>query len=82
MTRRRNLRLETTARVWDTGKHREVIVEFSPSSPDLIIVRLKGTRRSYPIGADAIYRLALVGAVDAARREMKAARTAKKGTRK
>lgn len=77
MTRRRNLKLETAGTVFDTGKHREVIVEFSPSSPDLLILRLKGTRRAYPIGTDAIYRRALAGAVDAERREKREARTAK-----
>jgi len=78
--RKRNLSLQTTSEVFDTGKHREVIVEFSPAQPDLLILRLKGTRRSYPVPAASLYRFALAGAVEAQIRERKKARAdARKG---
>jgi len=72
--RKRNLSLTTTATVWDTGKHREVILEFSPSAPDLVTVRLAGTRRRYPLDAASVYRWGVAGAVEAARRAKAKAR--------
>jgi hypothetical protein len=69
MKRKTNLRLETEAEVHDTGKHRRVILEWSTGQPDLVTLRLAGTRRRYPVDLAGLYRQAVLRMIDAERRE-------------
>ena len=48
---------ETSATVFERSRRREVIVSIEP--PDLVGFRLKGTRRTYYLPADALYCAAL-----------------------
>ena len=79
MKRTTPLRLETDATCFSKGKHRAVILEWSPQSPDLLLARLKGQQRRYPLSAAYLYHEAVAKHVEAERRAKKAAR--KKGKR-
>lgn len=72
--RKTNLRIETGASAFSLGKRREVILEFSSANPDVMTMRLKGTRHRthFPIGK--IYQIALDAEVRAERARKKAKR--------
>ncbi len=79
--RKSNLKLATTAEVHDTGKHRRVIVEWSTGQPDLLTLRLEGTRRRYPVELGGLYKLAVMRDVEAQRRERKRPMETKRATK-
>lgn len=60
---KRKVALETEATVFERSVHRHVIVSVEPSG--LIGFRLKGTRRTYHLPADAGYCVALKADVTA-----------------
>lgn len=77
--RKSRLRLTTEAEVHDSGKYRSVTLEWLPSQPDLITLRLAGTRRRYPLELASLYRMAVGRSVEAERRERAKNRKSRKG---
>jgi hypothetical protein len=67
---------ETSVTVRDGGRVREVIVTLEPSC--VLALRLKGTRTTYRVTADAVYHLAVKREVAARQRERQANRKAKR----
>jgi hypothetical protein len=68
MTRlKHKLKRETSATVFELGRHRAVIVSLEP--PCLISLRLKGTRRTFYLSADTAYVRAVKAHLDAEARE-------------
>ena len=63
MKARRKVEIETDATVFERSVHRHVIVSVEPSG--LVGFRLKGTRRTYHLPADAGYCTALKADVGA-----------------
>lgn len=58
MNRRRKVECETKATVFERSEHRVVIVTVDPQG-SLVGFRLKGTRQTYELDADALFCLAL-----------------------
>jgi hypothetical protein len=77
-TRKTRLQLATGASVWDQGRSRGVVVEFVPAVPNLLTVRLEGTRRRYSIDTGDLYVLAVRKTIEAEKRERAKARKARK----
>jgi hypothetical protein len=61
---------ETNAKIFECSKHREVIVTLAP--PSQIGFRLKGTKRTYWLPAEACYWVALKAHTDAERKVKRA----------
>lgn len=78
MSRKSNLTLRTTATVFEKGKHREMVIEWCPSSGDLITLRAAGLRTRYPIQLSDLYERAVRLTVEAERRQRRMARKGKK----
>jgi len=55
VTKKRTVEYETAAEVWDAGRTRPLIVTLHPG---FIEVRQKGSRTSYTIAYDPVYRMA------------------------
>lgn len=68
MNRKRNLRLVTAASIFEQGKHRAVIVEFTPANPDLVTLRLSGLRSAYPVDLGRVFCWVQERAIEAERR--------------
>ena len=69
--RKSNLTLRTPATVFDLGKHRAVIVEYSPENPHELVFRAAGCKRRYALTLDHLYNYAVRKAVEAERRQKK-----------
>lgn len=79
MTRKSNLKLRTDALARDGGSPRNVVIEFSPATANLITLRLAGRRTRYTLPIDDIYFYAARCAAEQKRRER---REAKKGSKR
>ena len=75
--RRSNLTLRTSGSVFERGA-RQVIIEWSPTSADLLTVRLAGCRTRYTLPVDHIYSHAVRLSVEAKRREKRQQRKARR----
>lgn len=73
---RKTVRRETRMQVCERGT-RNVIVSIEP--PGIVGFRLKGTRRTYSLTADALYWLALKAHLAAERREKAKAKKPQRG---
>lgn len=72
--RRTKLTFETSDIIRERGKLREVVIEAQPLCA---LVRLKGTRKAFPISYAAIYHAAARIEAERVRAEKKAARKAR-----
>lgn len=72
--RKTRLTFETAATVRERGRSREVVIE---AQPYLALVRLKGTRKTFPISYTTIYETAARIEAERVRAEKKAARKAR-----
>lgn len=73
----RPVRRETHGTIFECGKHRPVIVSIEP--PNVIGLRLKGTRRTYFLTSEVAYMVALRAHLAALKKEK--ARAKKKARR-
>ncbi len=64
MNRLRKVECETKATIFERSARREVIVTVDPQT-SLVGFRLKGTRHTYELGADALYCVALKAEINA-----------------
>ena len=69
---RRPVRRESLGTVFERGKRRPVVVSIEP--PNLLGFRLKGTRRTYYLTAEAGYLMAIKAVLRAQAAEKKAQR--------
>lgn len=72
--RKSRLRLETTATVREAGSNRTVVIHYAPNAGDILVLRAKGMRTSYPVSIEDVYHLAVRREVERVRRERKAAK--------
>lgn len=63
------IRRETSGTIFDRGQRRRVIVSLEP--PNVIAVRLKGTRTEHRITSEAVYMMALKAHLAAQARKKK-----------
>lgn len=75
--RKSRLTLRTNGTVFEKGKHREIVIEWSPANADLITLRAAGLRTRYSLQLSELYERAVRLTVEAERRE----RRRKKGQR-
>ncbi len=79
--RKTDLTLRTQGTVFELGRHRQVIVEFSPAQPDMIRIRAAGLKTRYSISGGDLYTLLVRRSVEAERREQRALRGQKRQRR-
>jgi len=71
--RKHRIRIESDDVVFSRGV-RAVILELSPKTPNLMILRLKGTRTAYPLEFSKAFDVAMHNAISKAQAEKRAAR--------
>ena len=74
MNRKSNLTLRTGAVIVQKSKPRSVVIEWTPATPDLVSLRLQGTRQRFPVSAATLYTMAVQLHADRERAERRKAR--------
>lgn len=78
--RKTKMRLTTACEVREKGRYRPVVIEFHPSMPSALTLRLKGLHGGYTVDVSGLYRYAGACAAEQLRKEKKLAREAKRKT--